>query len=51
MRIRSDERPPHEVTFAKGFHMGVTEVTQEQWQAVMGSKPSKFTGPKRPVRR
>ncbi len=31
------------------FSIGQTEVTQELWNAVMGKKPSKFKGDKRPV--
>jgi formylglycine-generating enzyme required for sulfatase activity len=45
----ADERPVHEVTLTKGFYFQVTEVTQRQWEAVMGSKPSNFKGPDRPV--
>jgi formylglycine-generating enzyme required for sulfatase activity len=30
----------HKVTLTKGFYMGVHPVTQEQWQAVMGTNPS-----------
>ena len=37
-----DERPVHQVTISRGFQMGTYEVTQEQWQAVMGSNPSGF---------
>lgn len=39
------------VTFARGFWMFETEVTQELWQAVMGSSPSasRGQGPKFPV--
>lgn len=37
----SDEKPVHRVTL-KSFAMGKTEVTQAQWQAVMGSNPSDF---------
>ena len=45
----NDELPAHEVTLAP-YSIGQTEVTQELWQAVMGSNPSGFTGdPKRPV--
>ncbi len=33
-----------EVTIARGFHLQKTQVTQEQWVAVMGSNPSKFQG-------
>ena len=42
------EMPQHRVTLS-GFAMGKTPVTQEQWQAVMGTNPSHFSGPSRPV--
>jgi formylglycine-generating enzyme required for sulfatase activity len=32
----------HQVTLTKGFYMQTTEVTQEQWKAVMGSNPSYY---------
>jgi len=35
--------PPHTVTLSAGFHMGKYQVTQEQYQAVMGSNPSSFS--------
>ncbi len=38
-----NEKPVHRVTVA-GFAIGKYEVTQGQWQAVMGSNPSKFSG-------
>jgi len=38
-----DEKPAHEVTLSS-FSIGQTEVTQELWQAVMGSNPSRFSG-------
>lgn len=45
----SDESPVHSVTLSD-YHIGETEVTQELWQAVMGSNPSSFGGyPQRPV--
>ncbi len=44
-----DETPVHEVTLSKGFYLQTTEVTQAQWEAVMGSNPSKFKGPDLPV--
>ena len=43
-----EEQPPHTVT-VRSFLMGTTEVTQEQWDAVMVSNPSKFLGRTRPV--
>lgn len=33
------ETPKHEVVISKGFFLGETEVTQEQWYAVMHSAP------------
>jgi formylglycine-generating enzyme required for sulfatase activity len=45
----SGEKPVHKVTITKPFYFGKYEVTQEQWQAVMGSNPSYFKGPKNPV--
>lgn len=45
----SDEGPVHTVRIDKPFFMGVHEVTQEQYQKVMGTNPSKYTGAKLPV--
>jgi formylglycine-generating enzyme required for sulfatase activity len=45
----SDEGPQHEVTISKPLYMGATEVTQAQYEAVMGTNPSKFKGPTNPV--
>jgi len=39
----------HEVTLTKAFYMGKFEVTQQQWQAVMGNNPSLVRGDKYPV--
>ena len=39
----NDEKPVHSVTLSD-YYIGETEVTQELWQAVMGSNPSRFTG-------
>jgi len=43
------EGPQHEVTISKPFYMGVTEVTQAQYKAVMGTNPSDFIGATNPV--
>jgi formylglycine-generating enzyme required for sulfatase activity len=44
-----DEKPVQRVP-VDAFQMGTTEVTQEQWQAVMSTNPSAFKGPPgRPV--
>ena len=37
---QSTEWPPHEVTITQPFYLGKYEVTQAQWQAVMGTSPS-----------
>ena len=46
-----DEVPRHKVQLTRGFELGKYEVTQAQWEAVMGtdSNPSKTKGPKNPV--
>ena len=38
---RDDEKPRHEVTISKPFYLGKSEVTQAQWEAVMGNNPSR----------
>jgi formylglycine-generating enzyme required for sulfatase activity len=38
-----NEQPVHQVTFTHGFYIGRHEVTQAQWQKVMGNNPSKFS--------
>ena len=35
----ADERPEHSVRITQAFYIGVTEVTQGQWSAVMGTRP------------
>ena len=44
----SDETQ-HEVTLTEGFWLGKYEVTQAQWENVMGSNRSVFKGANRPV--
>jgi formylglycine-generating enzyme required for sulfatase activity/serine/threonine protein kinase len=39
----------HEVTLTKSFWLGRTEVTQAQWESVMGTNPSYFKGNELPV--
>jgi len=39
----------HKVTLTKAFELGQYEVTQEQYEKVMGKNPSRFTGPQNPV--
>ncbi|MEI8373325.1 MAG: SUMF1/EgtB/PvdO family nonheme iron enzyme [Planctomycetota bacterium] len=44
------EGPRHRVRITKPYWLGATEVTQEEYQRVMGSNPSRFQGnPKMPV--
>jgi len=43
------EKPAHEVTLTKPFYLGKFEVTQEQYQQVQGTNPSRFRGPDLPV--
>ena len=46
---RSDDETQHQVTLTSHFYVGKYEVTQEQWEAVMGNNPSDTTGAKLPV--
>ncbi len=39
----------HQVTLTKGFYLGKYEVTQAQWEKVMGTSPSKFLGDDHPM--
>ena len=47
-RISDDESPQHQVT-VPSFFMGKYPVTQAQYQAIMGTNPSRFKGRNRPV--
>lgn len=42
------EKPDHDVTLSD-FKIGQTQVTQDLWEAVMGSNPSRFKGAQLPV--
>jgi len=39
---REDDETEHKVTLTNGFFMGVYTVTQEEWEAIMGTNPSSF---------
>ena len=46
---QDNDSPAHPVILSKGFYLGKYEVTQEQYEKVMGSNPSKFKGKNLPV--
>jgi len=46
---RSDDEKQHEVTLTNPFYLGKYEVTQEQWESVMGKDPNDTKGAKLPV--
>jgi formylglycine-generating enzyme required for sulfatase activity len=39
----------HEVTISKSYYLGAYEVTQGEYEKVMGANPSRYKGPKNPV--
>jgi formylglycine-generating enzyme required for sulfatase activity len=41
---RFEDETQHEVTISKDYYLGVHEVTQAQYEKVMGTKPSYFQG-------
>jgi formylglycine-generating enzyme required for sulfatase activity len=45
----ADEEGRREVFVTKPFYIGIHEVTQRQWDALMPDNPSKFKGPGNPV--
>ncbi len=45
----SDEKPVHRVTISRGYWIGKYEVTQSEYQSIMGSNPSNFKGGSLPV--
>ena len=49
MEAMDREKPRHPVKITRPFHLGMLEVTQSQYQAVMGRNPRFFQGPNRPV--
>jgi len=44
-----NEKPVHQVTLTKPFWIGRFEVTQAEYQALMGHNPSTYVGANRPV--
>ncbi len=43
------EQPQHRVRISRPFYLGATEVTQQQYERVMGTNPSSFDGAQLPV--
>jgi formylglycine-generating enzyme required for sulfatase activity len=46
---QNNDSPAHPVILTKGFYLGKYEVTQEEYEKVIGDNPSKFKGAKLPV--
>lgn len=46
-----NEKPVHRVVISRSFEIGKYEITQAEWEAVMGSNPSQFKGASHPVER
>lgn len=48
-KSRDNEKPAHKVTITNPFYLGKYEVTQPQYEVIMGMNPSGFKNPKNPV--
>ena len=46
---RSGDEAERRVSITQAYYISETEVTQEQWEGVMGANPSRFTGASNPV--
>ena len=46
---RNEERPIHNVRISHGFWMGKYEVTQAEYEKLMGRNPSRYKGSRNPV--
>jgi formylglycine-generating enzyme required for sulfatase activity/tetratricopeptide (TPR) repeat protein len=44
-----EDGPQHRVNLSLSFYLGIYPVTQAEWQAIMGTNPSRFAGDDRPV--
>jgi formylglycine-generating enzyme required for sulfatase activity len=44
-----DEGPQHRVRLTRPYYLGRTEVTQAEWQRLIGPTPTFFPGPDRPI--
>ena len=47
--VRGEDDESHQVILTRGFYLGKYEVTQEEYEKVMGNNPSEFQGEKFPV--
>ncbi|MDR3323848.1 MAG: formylglycine-generating enzyme family protein [Zoogloeaceae bacterium] len=47
--VWEDEFPSHSMHISESFYLGKHEVTQSEWEAVMGKNPSHFQGADLPV--
>ena len=47
--VRGEGDEAHQVILTKGFYLGKYEVTQQQYEKVIGTNPSNFKGDKFPV--
>lgn len=48
---RDNESPLRKIIISKPFYMSITEVTQEQYEAITGKNRSVFKGPRNPAER